>query len=327
MIRYLRGIRKPEIYHGFGKKPPFFEGWYFKFVDAARRQRWAVIPGIFLADDPAKNHAFIQVLDGTSGHATYHEFPVSDFRADPHRFDVRIGNNHFTAESITLDIRDQLREIAGTVAFHGRVPLVRKILQPGIMGPFAYIPAMECYHGIVSLDHELSGVLTIDGLTHDFVHGQGYIEKDWGTNFPSAYVWTQSNHFSTPGTSLSASIARIPLWGLNFPGFIIALWHNGTHYRWATYTRAKTDRLNISDHDVQWVVVDSRTRLTIGVERKAGGLLKAPIRTEMHKRVEETMQSKVTIRLETRDGRTILEDSGDCASLEVHGELHRLVSP
>jgi hypothetical protein len=33
------------MYHGHGKRPPFFEGWYYKLVSADETQRYAVIPG------------------------------------------------------------------------------------------------------------------------------------------------------------------------------------------------------------------------------------------------------------------------------------------
>jgi tocopherol cyclase len=326
MIQYLRGIFQPDIFHGFNRRPPYFEGWYFKLIDVSRKQRWAVIPGIFRAEDSAKDHSFIQVLDGVSGHATYHEYSVDAFWAHPSRFEVRVGDSAFSPDRISLAIKDDMRPIHGEIRFHNRVALPRSLYQPGIMGPFGYIPAMECYHGIVSLDHELDGALKIGNDNVDFSRGRGYIEKDWGTNFPSAYVWFQSNHFSAISTSLSASIARIPLWGLNFPGFIISLWHQGVHYRWATYTRAATERLRISDTCVEWVVANRKTRLSMTAERHAGGLLKAPLRTEMHKRVDETMLSAVAVRLETRDGRLLFEDCGDCTALEVFGEIDRLVT-
>lgn len=325
MIQYLRGVFNPDIYHGFNRCPPYFEGWYFKLIDASRARRLAVIPGIFRAEDPAKNHSFIQVLDGVSGVATYHEYPVDAFWAHRSRFEVRVGDSAFSADRIALAIDDQ-RAIHGELRFCNQVTLPRSLYQPGIMGPFGYIPAMECYHGLVSLDHQLDGVLQIGGDNVDFSGGRGYIEKDWGTNFPSAYVWFQSNHFTVTGTSLSASIARIPLWGLNFPGFIIALWHNGVHHRWATYNRATTERLEITDTHVEWVVINGKSRLSMIAERRAGGLLKAPLRTEMHKRVDETMLSSVLVRLETHDGQLLFEDCGHCTALEVFGEINRLVT-
>ncbi|MCU0464777.1 MAG: hypothetical protein MUF38_09430 [Anaerolineae bacterium] len=327
MLRYLRGVLHPEIYHGFGRKAPYFEGWYYKLVDAARGRRLAVIPGIFKAEgSETGDHSFIQVLDGMSGRASYHQYPAEAFIAHPERLDVRVGNSHFTAEHIRLDIDTLDGRVAGEVRFAERALFPSTLWMPGIMGPFAWIPAMECYHGLVSLDHRLDGTLTVDGAPWDFGGGRGYIEKDWGTNFPSAYVWMQSNHFPTPGTSLSASVAMIPLYGLKFPGFIIAFWHAGTLYRWATYTGAKIEHLSLDDSHVTWRVRGGGHILTLVAERASGGLLKAPIRTEMHKRVDETMQSTVQLKLETTGGDVILDALGDCTALEVHGEIEKLVT-
>ena len=71
----LRLTWRPECYHGDGKRPPFFEGWYFKLVDAVARQRFAVIPGVFLADEPGASHSFIQTLDGLTGRTTIIAIP------------------------------------------------------------------------------------------------------------------------------------------------------------------------------------------------------------------------------------------------------------
>ncbi|GIK29182.1 MAG: hypothetical protein IT298_09020 [Chloroflexi bacterium] len=325
MIRYVRGVSDPSIYHGFNRRPPYFEGWYFKQVSADRRQRWAIIPGVFRAEDSSKDHAFVQVLDGVTGHASYHEYPVDTFWADRIRFDIRIGPNRFSRTSLTVDLSGE-RTVSGALEYAEHTGLPWSVLRPGIMGPFAYIPSMECYHAIVSMDNRVRGSLVIGGAVVDFSGGIGYQEKDWGTNFPSAYVWQQSNHFSTPGTSLSASIARIPLWGLNFPGFIVALWHHGRHYRWGTYTGATVTRLIVRDDVVEWSVRDRRYVLEMISQRAKGGLLKAPIRTEMHRRVDETMNALIHVRLIGRDGTVILDDAADCTALEVNGEIHRLVT-
>jgi hypothetical protein len=64
------------------------------------------------------------------------------------------------------------------------------------MGWYSYVPFMECYHGLISIDHKLQGSLQINGQEIDFTEGKGYAEKDWGTSFPEGYVWMQSNHFA-----------------------------------------------------------------------------------------------------------------------------------
>jgi hypothetical protein len=68
----LRTIFHPERFHGTGKRPPFFEGWYYKVVDRMEQHRFAFIPGIFLHAEKDQQHAFVQVLDGSTGISTYH---------------------------------------------------------------------------------------------------------------------------------------------------------------------------------------------------------------------------------------------------------------
>ena len=73
----------PAMYHGFTKKPPFFEGWYYKLVSADETRKVAIIPGVILGQDA---HAFIQVLEGVSGHVTYHTFPMPAIPGRPKPF-------------------------------------------------------------------------------------------------------------------------------------------------------------------------------------------------------------------------------------------------
>jgi hypothetical protein len=46
------------------------------------------------------------------------------------------------------------------------------LFSPGIMGWYAYVPGMECYHGAVSLDHMLKGELEYNGSFLDFTGGK-----------------------------------------------------------------------------------------------------------------------------------------------------------
>ncbi|MFN8373981.1 MAG: tocopherol cyclase family protein [Anaerolineae bacterium] len=323
MRKYIHTTLHPEVYHGHDKRPPYFEGWYFKLVDATEQHRLAVIPGIFIG----KQHreAFVQVLDGMSGHSSYHEYAAEQFNASWQTFDVRVGDNQFAQDCIALHIDDAQRPIHGELCFRDITPYPVTLTAPGIMGWYGWIPIMECYHGLVSLDHTLEGILEVAGNRIDFTGGRGYIEKDWGQAFPSAYIWYQTNHFDTRGTCLSASIAMIPNLGLTFRGFIIALWHNRQLYRFATYTGAKVEKLELTDDHVFWVVSDGKHRLEMAAERTSGGLLHAPIRTEMHRRVNETLQSTLDVKLSTRSGSTLFSGVGRCAGLEVHGDLETLL--
>ncbi len=321
MLRQLRTTLNPAWYQGWGRKRPYFEGWYFKLVDAATRQRYAIIPGIFKSADP---HAFIQVLNGQTGAAFYHRFPREMFWAADNKFEIHIGGNRFAADGLTLNIATPEQTIRGEVRLGDLTPWPVTLAAPGIMGWYAWVPTMECYHGVVSLDHALYGALEADGERVDFDGGRGYIEKDWGQSFPQAWVWLQSNHFAQPGVCLTGSIAIIPWRRTSFNGFIVGLWVDGRLYRFATYTGAEVADLAVSDDAVLWVLRDKRHQLTILARRGPAshyGLLKGPTTVEMGKRVEETLTATVDVRLcELVDGREreIFAGNGRCAGLEVY---------
>ena len=66
-----------------------------------------------------------------------------------------------------------------------------------------------------------------------------------------------------------------------------------------------------------------RWRLTV---RGRGGLMHAPELTQMHRRVEETLDARIHLRLTDRAGQILLEDCGEVAGLEVHGDIDGLLA-
>jgi tocopherol cyclase len=340
----VRSTMHPAGYQGGDAEHSHFEGWYVKLVSADRRHRLAVIPGIFLSEpgsrgrgdatgdgamapgDDSVNEAFVQVLDGQSGQSHYVPYESATFAADPHTFDVQVGPNRFSSRGMHVDLPEV--GLHGTVTFEQPLrPWPVRPWSPGIMGWYAWVPRMECYHGVLSLDHGLRGSLRTSAGVVDLDGGRGYIEKDWGQAFPSAYVWMQTNHFSLPGASLTASTALIPWLTGEFRGFIVGLRIGRQLHRFTTYRQSRTTSLAIDDHSVRWSLRSiGGQRLDIVAERRRGGLLHAPVRTQMHRRVEETLDSRVHVRLRDRDGTTLFDDTGHAAGLEVHGDLERLLA-
>jgi hypothetical protein len=270
------------------------------------------------------NEAFIQLLDGSTGRSWYHKFDTSEFSASADEFNVTLGKNHFSRKGVTLD----LPELRGSITFESELdPWPVKPLSPGIMGWFGAVPFMECFHGIVSFGHDLAGELAVEGKQVSFAGGRGYIEKDWGRAFPSGYVWLHSNHIdSYPEASLIGSVAIIPWIGRPFRGYIVGLKHSGKLHRWTTYNGAKEIELTITDTHVQWQLSSKDGLLTLSADRVRGGLLHAPIRTEMHQRVDETLDAVIHIKHTDRNGQVLLEGKGLVGAMEVHGDLKRLLA-
>ena len=327
MFQRIKNIWNPahfHYHHQLGQRRGYFEGWYVKLVDPEGGQPYALIPGVIMGEDP---HAFIQVLDGRAGSAVYHRFPIGAFEAARNRFSVSIGDNHFSDSGISLKIQGEDtsasgQTVTGKIEFSPWSPWPVRPLSPGIMGPYSFVPFMECNHGILSLDHGLTGHLTVDGIQTDFSGGRGYVEKDWGRSFPAGYVWAHSNHFGTPGISLTAAVARIPWLTGAFRGFIIGFLHEGTLHRFTTYTKAVLEKLEMTSSGLHLCIRNRDHRLEVMATKSEGGLLYAPYNKQMIERVAETMTSEVKVRLERLDGkRTIFEGVGRHACLEAQGDL------
>jgi hypothetical protein len=70
-------------------------------------------------------------------------------------------------------------------------------------------------------------------------------------------------------------------------------------------------------------------RLELHAARSGGGLLRGPSRVEMHKRVMETLSSRVDVRLSSLSGgrkvSELFHGTGRHAGLEVQGDLSMLL--
>lgn len=317
----IRSLFHPEQYQGWGKKRKYFEGWYFKVLNREGTKAFAFIPGIAM-DIKGEKHAFIQVLDGIKKSSSYHTFDASLFVPAPGKFELAIGLNRFSATALTLD----LPEIKGTLSFSDIVPWPDKWYSPGIMGPYTFAPFMECNHGIVSMDHAVDGSLEVNGETADFSGGRGYIEKDWGHSFPSAYIWIQSNHFETAKTSFKASVARIPWLTGSFTGFITGFWFDNRLYSFTTYNRSVLKRLIVNEYYTEIEFINPLCRLVIKARSDTTTPLASPVTGLMGGRIEESMTSEINLLLTDRKNETTLfSGTGRNACIERSGPAETLM--
>ncbi len=318
--RRWRALWNPDMFHGWGKTQNYFEGWYFKIVDPTEQYVFAVIPGLSRGLD-GQHHSFIQVLDGKKSKASYHNFKVADFQPSDQYFAVDLASNHFSATDLQL----QLPELKGHLKIKNPHPWPKMWGAPGIMGWYSFVPFMECYHGVVSVHHELQGSLEVHGQIVDFTGGKGYIEKDWGHSFPSSWIWTQTNHFDADRpVSLMASVANIPWIGSHFIGCIVGFLYGDQLYRFATYTGAKR-YAKMEDKTVLLGFKDRKHRLEIIAHQEGGGELVSPLSGNMTGKVNESMQSTVDVKLYAGEV-LIFAGTGRNAGLEVAGAVAELLT-
>lgn len=327
-MRDIPLVMQPLAYHGEGKAGPFFEGWYFKLISPDGTNRISVIPGIYLGQEPRDSHSFVQVINGIDGVSHYLPFPADSFTHIPGEMDVRVAGNHFTQKEIDLDLKSKEFNLSGKLTFSGLNPWPVTPLSPGVMGWYAWVPGMECYHGIVSMDHRINGSLDINGRRGDFTGGRGYMEKDWGKAMPRAWIWMQSNHFEREGVSLTVSIADIPWGGRSFTGFLGGFLLDGQLYRFTTYTGARISRTSLSEKSVQFTLVDRSKRLRVTTHRAQGFALQAPTTTQMDRRIMESLSATIDVVFERKIGGVwsqIFSGTGKYAGLEIVGDADSLL--
>lgn len=311
----------PEMFQGNKKKKKYFEGWYFKMVSGDGQSILSIIPGISLSSDGSEQHAFIQVIDGKTAQTFYYTFPIEAFAFSRKEFAITIGQNYFSAKKLVLNLNDNSNSLSGEVHMREQTELPSaRILNPGIMGWYRFVPFMQCYHGVVSLTHGLEGTLVKDGQTHDFTEGKGYIEKDWGSSMPSAWIWMQSNNFSESEASFMLSVANIPWLGKSFTGFLGFFYLDGKIRRFATYTNAKLDLKQIGLDTLQIQILEKKTVYHIEAIHKSAGLLKAPVGGSMDRRIPESIDATLKLTVTDRQGNVLFSDISFISGLELVGD-------
>lgn len=316
----------PAVFQGGLRKTGYFEGWYFKQVSPDGRAAYAVIPGVSLPGGEGRPHAFIQFLDAGISRSCFVKYDLCDFRAEKKAFEIRIRGNYFSLNRMLLDIDAQGASVRADLRSGNIHPWPVSWLSPGAMGWYAFVPRMECCHGVLSFNSSLDGYFEVDGRKESFTGGKGYVEKDWGRSMPRSWIWMQTNHFYEPEASFTGSIAKIPWLGGFFTGFLFGLYLKGRVYRFTTYTGARLRGLALDDNRISFSVEDSRCGLEVTGHRAHGAPLVAPKMGGMTVRIDETLDSEISLVFYRRQGHEVmLSGTGRHAGLEYVGDVGELV--
>ena len=275
----------------------FFCGWYYKCQSGD--ETLAVIPALHRSGGAASYS--IQLLTGDGQwNVPFSEGFVETRGSRPQ---AHIGGCRFLPGGMALDLYTEGLSAEGAVHFHHFSPL-----RSDIMGPFRFVPGMECRHTVFSLRHRVDGELTVNGRCYRFDDGDGYLEGDRGRSFPRRYAWTQC---CFPEGSLMLSVADVPLGPLTFTGAIAAVLWQGTEYRLATYLGAAVRRVR----EGEIVLRQGEWTLTARLLEQGGRPLRAPVGGAMARTIHEHAACRAFYRLD-RGGRPLFAFESPRASFE-----------
>ena len=274
----------PARYHGKPSSRPYFEGWYFKH--ACPDGVFVAIPGVFRGADLSKDFAFIQLIFGSAPKSYFLSYPISEFSCDARPFELCIGGSCFSEKEMNLSIPEI--GLTAELQYNDHISLKTNIVSPSIMGPFSYLPKMQCNHGILSLWHRVSGSVCHEGECLNFDNADGYIEKDWGEEFPESWIWLQCG---SGKDALVCAIARIPIKTIRFTGLIAVLNSRGRQLRFATYNGGKVLGISKGEEGLTIELKRGHTRLCVIARNASFGSLMAPSKTGMDREILESDNS------------------------------------
>jgi hypothetical protein len=249
-------------------------------------------------DEEGRQSASLQVITSKEAHQIF--YPYQDFRASTNKLAIRVGENLFTSQGIRLNIKTDKLTVTGKLNYGAFTPT-----RHDIMGPFRYVPGMPCYHNIYSMAHGISGELMVNDTRMDFNRGQGYIEGDQGSGFPSDYLWTQCSWREGDYNSLMLSVADLQLGPFSFTGCIGVVYYKWREYRFATYLGVKIKKVSPQELWVQ----QGKYELQVKLLDKFENSLLAPVKGSMIRTVYESVDARVQYRF-TIDGMLLFDFVG-----------------
>lgn len=254
----------------------YFEGWYFKHQSPEGTV--ALIPA-YHREKNGREYATLQVITDSMSHGV---------QFDSFYFNRRSGLFHlgdyssFSHKGAHVYLHTPQLRVDGWLRYRNLSPLPHDI-----MGPFRFVPFMQCRHSVFSLRHRVDGFLRINEKMYTFENAIGYMEGDRGYSFPDKYLWTQA-HLGENSIMLSA--ADIPLAKKHFTGCIGAILTGGKTYRFATYTGA---RVEYADNRTLILRQGDIRIQAEALEHDRGQPLRAPKQGRMSRTVHENLSCPV----------------------------------
>lgn len=317
MFQRIINLFFPERFQGWGKKKNYFEGWYFKFVDASKNTSIVFIFGISF-DKNGRPQVFAQHFDSKTYHSNYTNFDLKDFSAQKNQFEIKLAKNIFSADGLEIS----LSNCEGKLKFLDKVIWPRRVFAPGIMSFLAFLPFLECRHDVIIPRCRLEGKIQINGKEVDFTGGQGYVEKDWGKSFPDWHIWLAGNNFIASQASIFFSVAKVPLWIFQITGFICFLERNGKFINFNSYNFSKIKKLKFENEELKIKLANNKFDLSLEVKNDKGVELFLPRNGLMSETLSEsiTAQAKVEL-IEKNKNEVIFSDAVEFLGLETAGKI------
>ena len=307
-------------YHWTGNSHRFFEGWYYRLTlpDAAFAFMYAI-------DDPTGKTRYsggsMQVL-GVDDQHLWRTLPdCSGFYASGDRLNLSHwqsnGEGYAASDSFNRGRISSPKDDLICTWDYEITPIC--VATQATMGWLSYLSVFSPGWQILMPHGLAAGHLSWGDRHYRFTHAPVYMEKNWGTAFPSQWFWLQANSFNSAHGHLSlvAAGGKRQTLGISSDVAMVAVYFDGEVYSFMP------DRSVIFCEVSPWgswriTAHDHQNRVeVIGETAAAGTWIMVPTATGLKFSCRDTAQGQIKLNLQTSTFN--LFAISDRSALEVGG--------
>lgn len=296
-----------------------FISWYYNFIDKRKEKVVELTIVKYFESGHEQHYLFIECNEK----AISKQVILTNNQIKWEKQAIIYDNCHFTREEIEINLEEEDLCIKGQVAFKGKRGTNRSKWQAGIMGPFRYLPFLQSYHDVISLGHELVGSLTINGEEIQLNDGKGYMEIEWGKEYPKVWIWSQCNHFKENDVSLMVGVTRMPILWEYYTSFAVPVYYKGQLVVFSNYNGGQIAKLYRYKSYVHLIITQKSKMLDLKIYGEDDVEHTSARGSHMIRDVYSCQKAKMEIKM-TQSNKVILEDVGYCCQLEMGGNTSKL---
>ena len=297
-----------------------FEDWYFRIID--EKGEYLISLDIRITKKGRKLEGILQV-ERTTGT----ERIISTCSLDKiiiQEIVICIDGSQLGVDKMILNIDEPGLKIRGEIGLSHKVDLKQSFLQPGLMGFYKWIPFLEFYQEVLSLQSVTVGRIEMNDETYSMDGGNCYIQKQWGEHFPNVWLWAQGNTFDKKrDLSIALGVARLKIFFNYYTAFAIPLHYDDHTEIFANYNGGHIAKLYRYKGYVHLIVTKKDKMLDVKIYGRDEPGCIANKETHGIRDIYECEMVKMEVKL-TERGRVILEDSSLCCGIQMGGNTSKL---
>ena len=294
-----------------------FEEWYFKILDIAQKK--IIIGKVNVKENHGKNSGVCHLIYNVDGEEKQDSIQIHNVNID--KDGLTWESNIISKSKVQMDMDGAFK---GELIIENVMDTKQSFIKPSVMGYYQYLPRLEFYEEVVTLQGKIKGMVSINGIDTDFSGGSYYLQRQWGNKYPNVWLWAQCNGFKKKkNLALTIGVARLKLWFNYYTAFAIPICYDNRVEVFSNYNGGQIAKLYRYKGYVHLIVTQKDKLLDIKIYGRDE--IECVLEKETHgiRDVYGCNRVKLEVKM-TQNGKIILEDMSFECNIEMGGNTSKL---